>query len=109
MGSVASTTDEGISKHPPLRNRRNSQHADVGTGAEVARPAGEPPPPTEFLPAHEHTLQVQRRLQTVHEALWQSQVEVRQEDRKEPPLYAPGDWVWLTNKRQRRGENPSYR
>ncbi|XP_067935022.1 murinoglobulin-2-like [Watersipora subatra] len=50
------------------------------------------PPPTEFFPAHEHALEVQRRLQTVHEALRQSQMEVRQEDREKPPLYAPGDW-----------------
>ncbi|XP_067928948.1 uncharacterized protein [Watersipora subatra] len=64
------------------------------------------PPPTEFFPAHEHALEVQRRLQTVHEALQQSQMEVRQEDRKESSLYAQGDWVWLTNKRRRRGENP---
>ncbi|XP_067939868.1 uncharacterized protein [Watersipora subatra] len=63
------------------------------------------PPPTAFFPAHEHALKVQRRLQMVHEDLRQSQIEVRQEDREEPPLYAQGNWVWLTNKRQRQGEN----
>ena len=72
----------------------------------VARPVKKPPPPAEFFPVHEHALEVQRRLQAVHEALRPSQMEVRQEDRKEPPLYAPGDWVWLMNKRRRRGEIP---
>ncbi|XP_067945258.1 uncharacterized protein [Watersipora subatra] len=64
------------------------------------------PPPTELFSAHEHALEVQRRLQAVHEALRQSQMEVRENDQEEPPLYAPGNWVWLTDKRQRRGENP---
>ncbi|XP_067947193.1 uncharacterized protein [Watersipora subatra] len=63
------------------------------------------PSPIEFFPAHKHALEVQQRLQRVHEALRQSQMEVRLEDKEEPPLYAPGNWVWLTNKRRRRGEN----
>ncbi|XP_067945465.1 uncharacterized protein [Watersipora subatra] len=108
VGSVASPADEGILRQPPLRNWRNSQHADVGTGADVPRPAGKPPSPplplTEFFPAHEHALKVQRKLQTVHETLRRYQMEVRQENQEEPPLYTSGDWVWLTNKRRRRGK-----
>ncbi|XP_067949442.1 uncharacterized protein [Watersipora subatra] len=64
------------------------------------------PPLTEFIPVHKHALEVQQRLQTVHEALRRIQMEVQQKDREESPLYTPGDWVWLTNKRWRRGENP---
>ena len=106
MRSIASPADEGIPRHPPIRNRRNSQHADVWRGAEVARLAGTPPPQTELFPAHQYALQVQRKLQMVHEALRQGQIEVKQEERKEPSLYALGDWVWLTNKGRRQGENP---
>ena len=92
--SVASLVVEGIPRHRPLRNQKNSQHADVGTGAEVARPDGEPPPPpTESFSAQEHALQVQRGLKMVHEALRQSKVEVKQEGWEEPPLYAPDNWV----------------
>ena len=42
----------------------------------------------------------------MHEALGRSQIEVRQEDREKPLLHASCDWVWLTNKRRKRGENP---
>ena len=49
------------------------------------------PPPTEFFPTPKHALGVQRRLQTMHKTLWQNQIEIRQKDREEPKLYAPGD------------------
>ena len=65
-------------------------------------------PPTKFFPAYEHALKIQQRLQTVHEMLRQNKMEVRQKDREEPPLYAPGDWVWLMNECRRRGKTPSY-
>ncbi|XP_067949612.1 uncharacterized protein [Watersipora subatra] len=105
-------TDQGaqfesqLTEAPPLCDGRDGQHANVGTGAEVAIPAGKSPPPTELFPAHEHALEVQWMLQTVHEALQRSQMAVRQEDKEEPLLYTPGNWVWLMNKRRRRGENP---
>ncbi|XP_067930889.1 uncharacterized protein [Watersipora subatra] len=43
-------------------------------------------PPTKFFPALEHALKVQQRLQTTHEALRRSQMEVRQEDKEKPLL-----------------------
>ncbi|XP_067947255.1 uncharacterized protein [Watersipora subatra] len=89
---------------PSLRNRRDSQHVDVETELRLPDQLKSHPPPTEFFPAYERALKMQRRLQMMHEALQQSQIKLRQEDGDEPPLYTPGDWVWLTNKRRRRGE-----
>ncbi|XP_067940632.1 uncharacterized protein [Watersipora subatra] len=97
--------EESIPRYFLLHDRRDGQHVDVGIGAEVAGPVGRPPLSTEYFPAHKHTLIVQRRLHAVHKALQQSHIEMRQKDREKLPLYAPDNWVWLTNKCRRRGEN----
>ncbi|XP_067928204.1 uncharacterized protein [Watersipora subatra] len=106
VGPAASPADEGIPRHPNSATREPANTLMLGQELRLPDQLESHPPPTEFFPAHEHALKVQRKLQTVHEALRQSQMEVRQKDRKEPLLYAPGDWVWLTNKCRRRGENP---
>ena len=46
------------------------------------------------------------RMETTHEMLRFQQKEVRQQDCEEPLLFAPGEYVWLENKRRRKGINP---
>ena len=64
------------------------------------------PPPVEIEPQHLYVQQMVERLQTVHDMLREQQREVRQEDQEEPPLFSPGDMVWLENRRRKKGENP---
>ena len=63
-------------------------------------------PPAEMSTRHQYVLDTKERLESVHSTLQGKQVLVRQEDSDEPPLFAPGDMVWMENKRRRKGENP---
>ncbi|XP_067943126.1 uncharacterized protein [Watersipora subatra] len=63
------------------------------------------PPPTETQSASDYVLQRQQRLEEAHEALSEAQMETRQADQEEPPLFTPGGWVWLVNRWRRRGPN----
>ena len=46
------------------------------------------------------------RLEEAHELLRDQQLTLRSEDSEEPLLFAPGEQVWLENKRRRPGVNP---
>ena len=63
------------------------------------------PPPTEMQSVSDYVLQRQQRLEEAHEALWEAQIETRQADQEEPLLFAPGDCVWLINRRRQRRAN----
>jgi transposase InsO family protein len=64
------------------------------------------PIPRQDQPRHEYVTEMQARLESVHELLREQQVQVRQADQEEPPLYVVGDLVLLENRRRRRGECP---
>ena len=57
-------------------------------------------PPTELTTRHQYVLETKERLESVHSTLQEKQIKVRQEDEEEPPLFTPGDMVWLENKRR---------
>ena len=59
----------------------------------------------ESSPQHEFVIKMKERLKQAHEALRQEQLKVRQDEQEEPLLFAPGDMVWLQNRRRRKGEN----
>ena len=63
-------------------------------------------PPTETTTRHQYVIDMKERLEVAHSALQERQIHVRHEDEEEPPLFAPGDLVWLENKRRKKGENP---
>ena len=63
------------------------------------------PPPNESSSQHEVVIEMRERLEQAHKALRQEQLKVRQDDQEEPLLFAPGDMVWLQNRRRRKGEN----
>ena len=63
-------------------------------------------PPTEPATRHQYVLDMKERLEVAHSTLQERQIQVRQDDGEEPPLFAPEDLVWLENKRRRKGENP---
>ncbi|XP_067942865.1 uncharacterized protein [Watersipora subatra] len=63
------------------------------------------PPPTEIQSASDYMLQRQQRLEEAQDALREARMETMLADQKEPPLFAPGDWVWLVNRRRQRGAN----
>ena len=62
-------------------------------------------PPTKMQSASGYVLQRQQRLKEAHEALRKGQIETRQADQEEPPLFAPRDWVWLVNRWWQREAN----
>ena len=62
--------------------------------------------PTEATTRHQCVVEARERLEAAHSALQEKQVQVRQEDDEAPPLFAPGDLVWLENRRKKKGENP---
>ena len=63
-------------------------------------------PATEPATRHQYVLDMKERLEIAHSTLQERQIQVRQDDGEEPPLFAPEDLVWLENKRRRKGENP---
>ena len=64
------------------------------------------PPPQELSARHQYVQDVRQRLEEAHSLLREQQVQIRQEDDEEPPLFVVGDLVWLENRRRRKGENP---
>ena len=97
-----------------MRAHRGTPHTATGETANMLMMGRElrlpdqlqhQPPPEEFSPQHEFVVQMRERLEQAHEALRQQQLEIRQDDQEEPPLFAPGDMVWLQNKRRKRGDN----
>jgi hypothetical protein len=64
------------------------------------------PPLEDNVPQAKYVQNMLRRLQEVHEALSEQQIQLRQEGQEEPLLFAEGDLVWLENRRRRKGENP---
>ena len=64
------------------------------------------PPPVEYQAQAEYTQDLIERLEETHELLRQQQMDVRQEDSEEPPLFQSGDLVLMQNVRRRKGEAP---
>ena len=65
-----------------------------------------PTPSEEAMGRSEHAGELVERLKEAHEFVRNKQKEMRQQDSEEPLLFAPGDKVWLENKRRRKGVNP---
>ena len=64
-------------------------------------------PPTSWAPQNEYVLDTKERLDKARGLLNDKQVKTRQEDHEEPPLFAPGDLVWLENRRKTPNFRPS--
>ena len=64
------------------------------------------PPPMEQQFRLEYLQATQNRLKEARQILRGEQMETRQEDQEEPPLFIEWDLVWLENKRRKKGENP---
>ena len=62
-------------------------------------------PLDKFSAQHEFVIHMRERLK---QALRQ-QLEIRQDDHEELPLFAPGDIVWLQSKRRKRGNISSLK
>ena len=62
------------------------------------------PPFEQFETTSEYVLEMQERLTAAHNLLRDKQTEIRHEDQEEHPLFKIHDWVWMTNKRRRKGE-----
>ena len=48
-------------------------------------------------------INLREQLYRARELLNQNQVNTRQHDHEEPSLFAPGDLVWLENRRRKKG------
>ena len=59
------------------------------------------PPLDKFGPQHEFVIHMRVRLEHADEVLRQQQLEIKQDHHEEPPLFAPGNIVWLQNKRKK--------
>ena len=64
------------------------------------------PPPREYQAQAEYTQDLIDRLAEAHDMLRHKQMDIRQEDSEEPPLFQSGDLVLLQNMRRRKGEAP---
>ena len=53
---------------------------------------------------NQYVLDLHERLAAAHQAIRDKQMQVRSEDSEEPPLFSPGDWVWMQSKRKRKGQ-----
>ncbi|XP_067949843.1 uncharacterized protein [Watersipora subatra] len=84
-----------------MRACRGTPHSVTGETANLLIP-----PLLEERPSYQYMQETQKKLEAAHEILREAQQAVRYEDQEEPPLYAPGEWVWLRKKRRRRRENP---
>jgi len=60
--------------------------------------------PQQDCHVHEYASKLVEQMKVAHEILREKQWQVRKEDSKEPLLYQVGDWVWMVNYRQRRGQ-----
>ena len=58
-------------------------------------------PLNESSPQPKFVIEMKERLEQAHEALRQEQLKVQQDDQEEPFLFAPGDMVWLQNRKER--------
>ncbi|XP_067928171.1 uncharacterized protein [Watersipora subatra] len=67
------------------------------------------PPPDAPVTRNEYAINIQARLTEAHKLLREQQLNIRQTDSDEPPLYTVGDLVLLENKRRRKGEHPKLR
>ena len=54
----------------------------------------------------QYACELGQRLARVRAILREKQSNIRQQDREEPLLFAPGDMAWQENKRRRKGVNP---
>ena len=63
------------------------------------------PPLDKFGPQHEFVIHMRVRLEHADEVLRQQQLEIKQDHHEEPPLFVPGNIVWLQNKRKKWGDN----
>ena len=97
-----------------LRAYRGTPHTTTGEtanmmmlGRELRLPdqLQQQPPPEEASPRHEFVIEMKDRLEQAHEALRQLQIKTRQDDQEEPLLFAPGDMVWLHNRRRKKGDS----
>lgn len=64
------------------------------------------PPLPDQLPVHAYAQALKERLEEVHHTLREEQTQIRTDEGEEPTTFAPGDQVWLLNRRRRKGENP---
>ena len=64
------------------------------------------PPPREYQAQAEYTQDLIDRLTEAHDMLRHQQMDIRQEDSEEPPLFQSGDLVLMQNIRRRKGEAP---
>ena len=65
-----------------------------------------PAPLDEPVDRSQYVTDLAERLEQTHEMIREKQKEIRQQDSEEPLLFKPGDFVWLENRRRRKGVNP---
>jgi hypothetical protein len=61
--------------------------------------------PSGWVPREKYALDLQNSLAEAHDLVREKQIQIRDEDVSEPPLYKVGDLVLLLNKRCRRGQS----
>ena len=64
------------------------------------------PSPREYQAQAEYPQDLIDKLAEAHEMLRHQQMDIRQEDSEELPLFQSGDLVLMQNVRHRKGENP---
>ena len=64
--------------------------------------------PSESQPRHEYVQTMLQRLEEAHDLLRQQQLDNRQEDAEEPPLFGVGDLVLLEKCRRKKGDNSKF-
>jgi hypothetical protein len=94
-----------------MRAFRGTPHTATGEtanfimlGREVRLPDQllQPTPPPER--PNQYVVDLHERLSAAHQAIRDKQMKIRNEDDDEPPIFSPGDWVWMKNKRKKRGQ-----
>ena len=98
-----------------MRTFRATPHSGTGEtanglmlGREVRLPDQLmcPTPYEEPAERSQYAIELCEKLRQVHEIQRERQKDIRQMDSEEPLLFKPGDFVWLENRRRRKGVNP---